>query len=389
MNLEFADRMKKSDGGVFHEIKIRKEKLLKEGKKVYDLSIGTPDFTPPKHVMEAIAMACQNPENYKYAIVDLPELQEAFINHYHRKFNVDINRDEITTVNGTQEGMGHIFLTLCNPGDLVLIPDPGYPIFYDGAKIAEAEVYKYSLLEESHFLPDLDHLPEDVVAKAKVMVVSYPLNPVGITAPDEFYEKLIAFAKKNEIIIIHDNAYSDIVFHGKEGKSFLNYAGAKEVGMEFFSLSKSYNMTGARVSFAVGNKEIIRQFKSFRSRIDYGMFLPIQYGAIAALNGPQEQLKQQCKQYEMRGNKLCQGLRDLGWNVPDAQGSMFVWAKVPEGYSSGEELCKNLLEKAGVIVTPGSSFGKLGESYVRFALVLSEVEIEEVIKAIKQSDIIN
>ena len=381
--------MEQEAAGVFYEIKQKKELLLKQGKQVYDMSIGTPDFLPVQDIIETITKACEKPENYKYAVTDLPELQDALIGHYKRRFGVMITRDEMTSINGTQEGMAHIFLALCNPEDTVLIPNPGYPIFEDGAAFAKAEIYKYPLLEENHFLPDLKGLPIEVVRRAKVMVVSYPLNPVGMTAPDSFYEQLIAFAKENEIIIIHDNAYSDIIFGGRRGKSFLAFKGAKEIGMEFFSLSKSYNLTGARISFAVGNREIITQFKKLRSRIDYGMFLPLQYGAISALEGEQQELLTQCQHYEERSRRLCQGFRDLGWQVPDSQGSMFVWCRVPKHFHDGEAFCKELLERAGVICTPGNYFGTLGAKYVRFALVIKIEEIENMLQAIKESGILN
>ena len=219
------------------------------------------------------------------------------------------------------------------------------------------------------------------------MIVSYPLNPVCVCAPDEFYEKVNAFAKKNDIVILHDNAYSDITFTEKPGKSFLAYEGAKDVGVEFYSLSKSYNLTGARISFVVGNKDIISKFRLLRSQIDYGIFYPVQYAAIAALTGPDDFIEEQRREYGRRNRALCGGLRRIGWNVPDSQGTMFVWARIPEGYESSADFCMKLMERTGVIVTPGSAFGTGGEGYVRMALVVNEKTIAEILDVLEQSGI--
>ena len=221
------------------------------------------------------------------------------------------------------------------------------------------------------------------------MVVSYPSNPVCSAADDCFYQELIAFAKKYDIMILHDNAYSDIVFDGKKGGAFLQYEGAKEVGVEFYSLSKAFNYTGARVSFCVGNAQIVEKFRTIRSQIDYGIFYPVQYGAIAALTGPQDSVAEQCKKYERRSRTLCRGLSQIGWKVKDTQGTMFVWAPLPEGFHNSNEFCMELMEKSGVICTPGSSFGSLGEGYVRFALVLPEKELQAAVESIRKSGILN
>ena len=220
------------------------------------------------------------------------------------------------------------------------------------------------------------------------MLVSYPLNPVCATANDAFYEELIAFAKKYNIIILHDNAYSDIIYGGREGKSFLSYEGAKEVGVEFYSLSKSYNLTGARISFVIGNQKIVDKFRSVRTQFDYGVFLPVQYGAAAALNGPQDAVLAQCEEYERRNQAFCGGLRSIGWDVPDSEGTMFVWAPVPKGHGTSEEFCMELMEKTGLIGVPGSSFGSLGEGFMRFALVEPVPVMQEIVKAIAESGLL-
>ena len=319
----------------------------------------------------------------------MPQLVSALASYYKKRFNVDLKSDEIMSVYGSQEGLTHIGFSLCNKDDVVLVPNPGYPIFEIGPYLSGAQIAYYPLLAENNYLPDLNSIDEDILKKTKFMVVSYPMNPVCATAPSEFYDDLIAFAKKHNIIIIHDNAYSDIVYDGKTGGSFLSHEGAKDVGVEFYSLSKSFNITGSRVSFVLGNSEIIKHFKMLRSQIDYGIFTPIQHAAIAALTGPQDSVKKHCQEYEKRRNALCRGLTKIGWNVPDSKGSMFAWAPIPPKFKNSNDFCMELMEKTGVICTPGSAFGSLGEGYVRFALVLPVPVIEEAVHRIAESGILD
>ncbi len=388
MNYKAADKMKNFEAGIFNILDEKKKELEKQGRTIYNFSIGTPDFETPKPVREAVAEACLHPENYRYSLTERDELIEAVVRRYRLRYHTDLKKDEVMAVYGSQEGMAHIFLPLINPGDVVLLPNPGYPIFSVGAFIAEADTWLYPLTEEKGYLPDLAAIPEEICEKAKIMVVSYPANPVCRTAPDSFYEALIAFAKAHDILIIHDNAYSDIIYDGREGKSFLSFPGAKEVGVEFYSLSKTYNYTGARMSFVVGKKEILSVFRRFRSQIDYGIFLPVQAGAVAALSTEESVIKRQCAAYQERRDALCGGLRDIGWDMPDSEGTMFAWGPLPKGYASSDAFVLKLMEKTGVICTPGSSFGSLGEGYVRFALVLPPEKIREAIRAIEASGMI-
>ena len=371
--------------GIFAALNEKKAELLEKGMTVYNLSVGTPDFQPAPHVMKAMEEACKNPDNYKYALTEIPELLEAVQYRYRKRFGVELEQEEIMAVYGSQEGMSHIGMVFCDPGDTILIPDPGYPLFEMCGQMAKAEIVTYKLKEENGYLPDLDAIPKDVLERAKVMIVSYPLNPVCTCAPDEFYPELIRFAKEHQIFIIHDNAYSDIIYTRKQGRSFLSFEGAKEVGVEFYSLSKTYNLTGARISFVVGNAEVIRKFKVLRSQIDYGIFLPVQYGAVAALTGPDDFVEEQRQEYERRNRLLCSGLREIGWNVPDSQGTMFAWGPIPKRYDTSLAFCLELMEKTGVIVTPGSAFGQEGEGYVRFALVINEEKIREMLEVLRQS----
>lgn len=388
MKFHYAKRLDSFQAGIFAILNEKKDELVRQGREVFNLSVGTPDFKPAPHVMEAFYKACQDPENYKYSLVDIPELLQAVVGHYERRYGVHIEPEEIMSVNGSQEGIAHIALALCDAGDVVLVPNPGYPIFSIGPFLCGAEPVTYDLKPENHYMPDFSAIPADVAKKAKFMIVSYPLNPVCAAADDTVYEELIRFAKENDIIVLHDNAYSDIIYDGRKGGSFLHYEGAKDVGVEFYSLSKSYNLTGARISFVIGNKEIIQKFKTVRSQIDYGVFKPVQYGAIAALEGPQDAVLAQCEEYERRNKALCGGLRSIGWNVPDSEGTMFVWAPIPEGYTSSEEFCMDLVEKTGVLCTPGSSFGSLGEGFVRFALVRDVPTMERIVRVIDESGIL-
>ena len=388
MNLQVAERMKNYEEGIFQLLDEKKEEVEKKGKKVYNLSVGTPDFKPAQHIMDAVVEASGKPENYKYSLKEIPELVQAVIERYEKRYQVALKPTELTAVYGSQEGIAHIGLSLCNPGDVVLVPDPGYPIFSIGPSLAMAQIVTYPLLKENHYLPDLKGMDEEIRKKAKFMIVSYPLNPICKIAPDSFYEELIPWAKENNIIIVHDNAYSDIIYDGHVGKSILAFAGAKDICVEFYSLSKSFNYTGARMGFLVGNEFLVQNFKKLRSQIDYGAFLPVQYGAVAALTGPDDMVKAQCAEYQRRRDALCGGLRSIGWEIEDSEGTMFAWAKIPEKYTDDVAFVMELLEKSGVLCTPGSSFGELGKGHVRFALTMPVEMIQEAVKAIKESGIL-
>lgn len=388
MSIQFADRMKDYEAGIFQVLNEKKDAAEKQGKKIYNLSVGTPDFPPAEHVMNAVIEAAKKPENYKYALVDIPELIEAVQKRYEKRYGVDLEADEIMSVYGSQEGIAHICMTLCNPGDVVLVPNPGYPIFGIGPSLAGAEIATYDLTEGNNYLPDLDGMNEKLLERAKCMIVSYPLNPVCKAAPDDFYERLISWAIRHNIIIIHDNAYSDIIYDGRVGKSILRIPDAKKIAVEFYSLSKSFNYTGARVSFLTGNKEIVANFKRLRSQIDYGTYLPVQYGAIAALTGSDKAVKDQCVEYQKRRDALCEGLREIGWPIEDSEGTMFAWAKIPAPYTDDVDFVMELVEKTGVLCTPGSSFGSLGKGHVRFALTMPEEMIREAVEAISRSGMV-
>jgi LL-diaminopimelate aminotransferase len=374
--------------GIFASLTLKRNELLKANKKVYNLYVGTPDFKVNENIRTAVCEAASDPENFKYSLIDSVEMLEAVKGYYKKRYKVEIDIDEITSVNGSQDGIGHLGLALCDQGDKVLLPDPGYPVFEAGAFLAGGEVVYYPLKKENGFLPDLSEFDEETLKQVKYMIVSYPSNPCGAVANKEMYVQLIEYAKKYGFYIINDNAYSDIIFDGLEGFSFLSIEGAREVGVEFFSLSKSFNTTGARISFCIGNKDVVNALKVIRSQYDFGMFMPVQKAAIAALTGDREFVLAQCNEYQKRRDALCGGLRRIGWNVPDSKGTMFVWAPIPEKFSSSMEFWEALVDKTGVICTPGTAFGPMGEGYVRFALVLPPEKLEEIVDVIDKSGIL-
>ena len=386
--MQFLKAGEPAESNIFNQLDERKRALLQSGKDVINLSIGTPDFRPDGHVMEAVSRAALDPEQYKYSLNETRALLDAVQDWYKRRYDVALDDDEIMAVCGSQEGIAHVCFPFAGPNDLILAPDPGYPIFSFGPLMTGAAVALYPLKEENNWLLDFADIPEDIADRAKAMVVSYPNNPTTAVADRAFYERLVTFAREHNIIVIHDNAYSDLLLNGEQGLSFLSIPGAKEVGIEFNSLSKTYNLTGMRVSFALGNREVISKFRAFRSQIDYGMFYPIQAGAVAALTGPQDIVARNREGYMARRDALCGGLRSIGWDVPDAQGTMFVWAKIPDRFASSVDFVVELMEKTGVIVVPGSAFGAQGEGYVRFALVVPPERMAEAVRRIDQSGIL-
>lgn len=384
--MQASQRLDRFGAEVFASLNNKLLALKAQGKTIYNMSVGTPDFKPYDHVVKALTQAAQDPEMWKYALRDLPELKQAVCDYYERRFGVSgITPSMVQSCNGTQEGVGHLGLALLDPGDTILVPDPCYPVFEAGAKIADAKLEYYPLVAEHNYLPYVAGIDPEVADRAKYMIVSLPANPVGSVGTPEVYEEIIAFACEHDLLIVHDNAYSDIVFDGEPGGSFLQYPGALEVGVEFFSLSKSFNVTGARIGFLVGREDVVSAFAKLRGQIDFGMFFPIQKAAIACLNGPRDEVEAQRLKYQERRDALCDGLEGLGWERPNAHGSMFVWAKLPGGRTDSMAFCEELMEKAGVVVTPGASFGPSGEGHVRMALVLPPDQIALAVEAIREA----
>ena len=382
--MKFAKRMNLFGEGVFARLAAMKQAKLSTSTEVIDLSIGAPNIPPPAHVMKVLAEEALKPENYVYAITDTRELLNEASDWYRRRYGVELDpATEICSLFGSQEGLSHIALTIIDDGDLTLVPDPCYPIFADGAKLAGSELFHMPQLPEHDYIIQLDKIPADVAARAKFMVVSYPNNPTTAVAPADFYERLIHFAKRNDIIVLHDNAYSELVFDGTRGFSFLSFKGAKDVGVEFNSLSKTYGFAGARVGFCLGNREVVKRVKLLKSNIDYGLFLPIQKAAVAALRSPQEVIDATRAAYVERIDALIDGLNAAGWRVDKPKATMFVWAAVPEGFGTSEEFVATLLERSNVLVTPGSAFGANGEGFVRMALVQTADVMKKVAAQVK------
>lgn len=386
--MEFAKRMEQFGEGVFSRLAEMRRSRVAEGKEVFDLSIGAPNIPPAKRIMEVMAKAVMDPKNYVYAINDTQEMLQAVAKWYQRRYGVTLDADtEICSLLGSQDGLSHIALSILDAGDVMLVPDPCYPIFADGPRLAGAELYYMPQKKENDYVIQLQDIPEEVAQKAKFMLVSYPNNPTAAMAPESFYHELVAFAKKYDIIVLHDNAYSELVFDGRSWGSFLSIPGAKDVGVEFNSLSKTYGLAGARIGYCLGNSRVVSMLKTLKSNMDYGMFLPIQAAAVEAITGDQSVVAETRAAYERRRDVLCDGLIAAGWQMDKPPGTMFVWAPVPEQYADSESFVRDLLDKTGVLVTPGSAFGPSGEGYVRMALVQSEEDMQRIVEAVKQSGI--
>ena len=384
--MKSAERMKYFRPSVFSRLDEEKRRLQEKGEKIIDFSIGSPDIAPAPHIMEALLKAAEDPANYRYAIHDLPRLQQAITDWYRRRYDVELDPcSEVITLQGSQEALANIALTLCDPGDIVLVPDPYYPIFAQGPKLAGADVRFMPMKEENDFLIRFDEISEEVAKKAVLMIVSYPNNPTGAVADDRFYTELIAFAKRWDIAVLHDNAYSELVFDGKRGKSFLSYPGAKDVGVELNSFSKTYGMAGARLGVCVGNRKLIAGYHRLKSKMDYGIFLPVQQAGIAALEADQNCVETTRKAYEHRRDLLVRRFGEAGWVIRPSAATMFVWARIPDAFADSEQFALSLLAECGIVVTPGTEFGAEGRRHVRIALVISDEQIEEAAQRLVRS----
>lgn len=385
-----ANRMKVFGEGVFARLAAMKKEKLAAGESIIDLSIGAPNIPPPAHVMEVMSREVLKPENYLYAINDTTELRQAVAAWYARRYEVKLDpATEICSLLGSQDGLGHIALSLLDEGDTMLVPDPCYPVFADGPKLAGVRLVYMPMKRENKYLIDFAAISEDDARKAKFMLVSYPNNPTAAIAPLSWYEELIKFAKKYDIAVLHDNAYSELVFDGVTCGSFLSIPGAKDVGIEFNSLSKTYGLAGARIGFCVGKAEIVKYLATLKSNIDYGMFLPIQKAAIAAITGDQSCVATTRAAYEERRDVLVKSFAEAGWKMDTPAGSMFAWAPIPAKYAAmengSESFVIDMLNKSGVLVTPGSAFGPSGEGFVRMALVQDPDALQDAANRLKQS----
>lgn len=382
MKIEYSEKLKKLPPYLFVEIDRKKKAAIEQGVDIISFGVGDPDMPTPKHIIDAGKKALENPKNHQYPFgAGLMSFRKAVSEWYKKRFNVALNPDdEIHALIGSKEGIGHIHLGFVNPGDVVLIPEPGYPVYNTGTIFAGGLPYFMPLLEKNKFLPDLDSIPEEVLNKTKIMFLNYPNNPTAATADMEFYEKAINIARKYDIIIAADAAYSEI-YYEEPPMSFLEVPGAKEVGVEFHSLSKTYNMTGWRLGWVCGNSDIVRGVGAVKDNYDSGVFQAVQEAGTVALTSSQDCVEEARNIYKERRDTLVEGLNRLGWQVNKPKATFYVWAKVPEGYKSADVVGK-LLDEAGIVTTPGNGLGPSGEGYVRFALTVSVDRIKEALERI-------
>ncbi|MEK3745612.1 aminotransferase class I/II-fold pyridoxal phosphate-dependent enzyme [Brevibacillus sp. FSL K6-0770] len=386
-----SKRLEKLSAAIFSEMAARKKEVARK-RTVYDLSIGSPDQAPEDQLLHTLLDAARQPGAFGYALSEgTAAFREEVARWYQFRFGVELSPDgEIHSLMGSQDGLAHFALAWTDPGDIVLVPDPGYPIYEGSVHLAGAIPYRMPLRAENGFLPKLDDIPEEIAARAKFMILNYPNNPVSAVATIAFFEEVVAFAKRHDIIVVHDLAYSEMAFDGYRPPSFLQAAGAKEVGIEFNSFSKSFNMAGCRVAYVVGNSEIIKPLAIVKSNVDYGVFLPVQQMAVEALRMDRESggANQVGPIYEERRDVLLAALAEAGWNITPPKATMFVWAPVPAGWTS-REFAIALLEEAGVVVIPGSAFGDEGEGYVRIALVQEPEILRQAARSVADSGILS
>lgn len=371
---------------LFVEIDKAKRKAHAEGRDIIDLGVGDPDQPTPKYIIEALYQASQDPGNHRYALDQgMPALRSSIQGWYKRRFGITLDAEsEILPLVGSKEGIAHIPLAFINQGDYSLVPDPCYPPYKGGTILAGGKPYLMPLLESNSFLPDLNKIPLSVRKKARIIYINYPNNPTGAVASRGFYRELIKFAKKYNLIVVSDLAYSEMCYDGYRAPSLLETVGAKEVAVEFHSLSKTYNMTGWRIGWACGNPQLVKALGKVKANIDSGIFSAIQVAGIAALDGPKTQISQMCSLYQDRRDVLVDGLRNLGWQINSPQATFYIWIRLPKGNNSSIKFASRLLKKANLVVTPGVGFGKSGEGYIRMALTVPVARLKEAIRRIKK-----
>ena len=380
-----AERLKKLPPYLFKAIDEKKAQVKARGVDIIDLGVGDPDLPTPPHILEAMKRALDDPSNHRYpSYTGMLAFREAVAEWYWERFGVSLDPEaEVVSLIGSKEGIAHFPLAFVNGGDKVLVPSPAYPVYNIATIFAGGESHVMPLEEERGFLPDLASIPKDVADSAKIIFLNYPNNPTSATASIEFFEQVVAFAKRHGIVVCHDAAYTEMAFDGYCPPSFLQAEGAKEVGVEFHSFSKTYNMTGWRIGFAVGNREAISALGDIKSNIDSGVFQAVQWAAIEALRGDQTPVQEMNRIYQERRDVMVEGLREIGFELTPPKATFYLWVKVPEGYTS-TRLTEHLLEQAGVVVTPGNGFGEPGEGFFRIALTQSKERLEEAVLRMKQ-----
>ena len=382
--MKIAQRIKSVPPYLFAEIDKKKAEAIKKGVDIINLGIGDPDQPTPNNIINKLKESVSDPKTHDYPpYAGTEEFRNAVALWYKNRFSVNLDADkEVMALIGSKEGIAHIFLAFIDPGDFSLIPDPAYPVYKTGTLFADGFPYIMPLLEKNGFLPDLDEIDEEIARKAKLIFINYPNNPTGAIADKSFFEKVVRFAKKYDILVCHDFAYSEMSYDGYKANSFLEVDGAKDVGLEFHSLSKTYNMTGWRLGFAVGNVEAISALSIIKTNIDSGVFKAIQRAGVEALTGPQDNIQKMNEIYTGRRNIVINGLNNLGWNVRPIKATFYIWIPTLNKMSS-LDFANLLLEKAGIIVTPGIGYGEYGEGYVRIALTVGEKRLQEAMARLK------
>jgi LL-diaminopimelate aminotransferase len=383
-----AQRIKKLPAYPFARLDELKTKAREQGLDLIDLGMGNPDGATPAPVVEAAIKALQNPANHGYPPFEgTVNFRRAITNWYHRRYDVNLDPDsEALPLLGSKEGLGHLALAYVNPGDVVLVPSPSYPVHFRGPLIAGGQVHSLILKPENNWLIDLAAIPDDVARKAKILYFNYPSNPTAATAPREFFEEIVAFARKYEILLVHDLCYAELAFDGYQPTSLLEIPGAKEIGVEFHTLSKTYNMAGWRVGFVVGNRHVIQGLRTLKTNLDYGIFAALQSAAETALQLPDSYLVEVQNRYQTRRDFLIDGLSQLGWNVPKTKATMYLWVPCPPGMGS-TDFAMEVLQRTGVVLTPGNAFGAGGEGYVRVSLIADCDRLDEVLRRLKAANI--
>ena len=351
-----------------------------KGEDVVNLAVGDPDIPTPRHIIERLCHAAQDPANHRYPESEgLPDFRRAIAEWYEKRFEVTLDPDqEVLPLIGAKEGIGHIALCFIDHGDIALVPDPAYPVFSIGTMFAGGSSYYMPLTEENDFLPDLDRIPQDIARKAKILWLNYPNNPTAAVAELDFFDRVVAFAQKHDLAVCHDGPYTEVAFDGYRPPSFMQTPGAKDVGVEFHSLSKTYNMTGWRVGMVVGNARAIDALRRVKSNLDSGIPQAIQHAAIEALRGPQECIEEHNTLYQRRRDLLLKTLSQMGLKAKPPRASLYIWARIPAGYTS-LDFATTLLEEAGVVVIPGTGYGKYGEGYIRISLTVPDDRLEEAV----------
>lgn len=384
MKIEKAERLKRLPPYLFKELDRQKEAVRAKGMDIIDLGVGDPDIPTPVHIIEAGKRAAEDPANHRYpSYSGMGQFNAAVAEWYKKRFHVDVDAGkEVVTLIGSKEGIAHIPLAFINPGDIALVPSPGYPVYHVGIQFAGGEPYFMDLLKENAFLPDLGAIPAEVAKRAKMMFINYPNNPTAAVATKAFFESVVAFAHAFNIIVCHDAAYSEIAYDGFNPMSFLEVAGAKSVGIEFHSLSKTYNMTGWRIGFAVGCAEVIEGLGQVKSNVDSGAFQAVQLAGIAALDEDQSCVEAMRRIYQERRDILVDGLQSMGLSVDRPKATFYLWIEVPDGFTSAG-FSSRLLTEAGIVSTPGNGFGAAGEGYVRMAVTVDKDRIRDAVDRMK------